>query len=187
MLSSVSALNKSAGGMWDDSFGSLASEGSASISQFYDTQAPVDASNVAPMEDSMSLRELPQLVEAGNADGSGSEGSFGCSPKKGEDDEEEDSTRQFAKQMGYAMMLQGGMHFAANPLMQLGKRLFRGDNNEEDVAEDAVAAQTILTRNGQFQHGVLNRGGDMSAFSQAGAHESSRNMTGAFVLQKDVA
>ena len=129
----------------------------------------------------MSLQEIPLLVN--NNDGS--DGSLDSSTKK-EEPKEEGPTRQVAKQMGYALMLQGGMFFAMGPLMQLGKRLFRSENNEEDVVEDAAAAQTMLNRSGQIQHGMLNRGGDMSSFAQAGAHESSRNMTGAFVLQKDV-
>ena len=175
MLFSVSALNQSAGGMWDDSFASMASEGSTSISQF----CGVHASKEAPMENSMSLQDLPTLVsETGDSDYS-----FNNSTKK--DEPEEDPTRQVAKQMGYALMLQGGMHFALNPMMTLGKRLFRSKGNEEDVVEDAAAAHGILNCT-EIQHGMLNCWGDMSSLAQAGAHESSRNMTGAFVLQKDV-
>jgi hypothetical protein len=132
------------------------------------------------MENSMTLEDIPMLVDATNANGSG--GSF---EKKGEEAEEEDPTRQFAKQMGYGLMLQGGMYFAMDPLMRLGKRLLNNQNNEEDIAEDAVAAHVMVDRGGNL-HGMMNRGGDFSSFAQAGAHESSRNMTGAFVVQQDV-
>jgi hypothetical protein len=136
-----------------------------------------------PMENSMSLEDIPMLVEASNTNGSG--GSLGSSPKKGEEDQE-DPTRQFAKQMGYGLMLQGGMYFAMDPLMRLGKRLLNNENNEEDVVEDAAAAHVMVNRSGNLQYGMLNREGDFSSFAQAGAHESSRNMTGAFVVQQDV-
>ena len=172
----------------DGSFDSFASEGSASISQFHNTQSLTGASAVAPKDNSMSLQDIPKLVIAGNTEESGLEGSLGSSSSRSiaEDEAEEDPTRQIAKQMGYALMLQGGMYFTAGPLMQLGKRLFRSENNEEDVIEDAAAAQTMLNRSEKIQHGMLNRGGDVSSFAQAGAHESSRNMAGAFGIQKDI-
>ncbi len=149
------------------------------MSQFQDTTIE---SKPIPMENSMTLEDLPNLVAANNANGSSD--SISSTPKKEEDEPEEDPTRQFVKQMGYGLMLQGGLQFALNPLMRIGKRLFSNEGNEEDILEDVAAAQMMVNRSGQ--HGMTTRAGDFSAFAHASAHESSRNMTGAFVLQQDV-
>ncbi len=173
-----STLNKSANDLWNDSF-EFGADGNASMSQFHDTKT-----KAVPMENSMTLEDLPNLVAASN--GNSSSDTLSSTPKKNEDEVEEDPTRQFVKQMGYGLMLQGGLQFAMNPLMRIGKRLFSSEGNEEDVLEDAAAAQMMVNRSGQLQHGMTTRVGDFSSFAHASAHESSRNMTGAFVLQQDV-
>ncbi|GAX11322.1 hypothetical protein FisN_15Lh252 [Fistulifera solaris] len=177
---SLSTLNTSVNDLWDDSF-EFGGDGNASMSQFQDTTIE---SKPVPMENSMTLEDLPNLVAASNANGSSD--SISSAPKKEEDEPEEDPTRQFVKQMGYGLMLQGGLQFAINPLIKIGKRLFSSDENEEDILEDAAAAQMIMNRSGQLQHNMTTRAGDFSNFAHASAHESSRNMTGAFVLQQDV-